>query len=282
MFDTGNRSARTPRAKTRLVRRHRLTTRLAHWSWATCLFFLLLSGLQIFNAHPILHLGEESGFKYDNAVLDIGMEERNGAIRGVTVVLGHAFDTTGVLGISGVVDDRRVVAFPSWATIPSYRDLATGRVFHFFFAWVFAATLAIWALASVLNGHLARDLLPRWSDAASLPRDILNHLMMRFHAGVRYTPLQKLTYAAVLFVLFPLIIATGLCMSPGANAVFPWLTTLFGGRQTARTIHFVVMALLVLFFIVHIAMVILSGPLNEMRAILTGYYRVASRRSSRS
>ena len=93
--------------------------------------------------------------------------------------------------------------------------------------------------------------------------------------AVRYSPLQKLAYGGVLFVLFPLIILTGLSMSPGMNAVLPWLPELFGGRQSARTIHFIVMALLVGFFVVHMAMIILAGPLNEIRSIITGRYRLS-------
>jgi thiosulfate reductase cytochrome b subunit len=79
----------------------------------------------------------------------------------------------------------------------------------------------------------------------------------------------------VLFVLFPLIILTGLCMSPGMNAVLPWLPELFGGRQSARTVHFITMALLVAFFVVHMAMIVLAGPLNELRSIITGRYRLS-------
>jgi thiosulfate reductase cytochrome b subunit len=104
---------------------------------------------------------------------------------------------------------------------------------------------------------------------------------LKFIHAVRYSPLQKLAYGGVLFVLFPLIILTGLCMSPGMNAVLPWLPEFFGGRQTARTIHFITMALLVAFFFVHIAMIILAGPLNELRSIITGRYRLSPREDSR-
>ena len=85
--------------------------------------------------------------------------------------------------------------------------------------------------------------------------------------------MQRLSYGLVLFVLFPMMILTGLAMSPGANAALPWLPELLGGRQSARTLHFACAAALSGFFVVHIAMVLLAGPLNEMRAILTGWYR---------
>ncbi len=165
--------------------------------------------------------------------------------------------------------------FPSYLTIPSTQDLATGRVVHFFFAWIFAATLVVWLIASLRNRHLRKDLLPTAKDAKNFVPDIRDHLKLNLVHTVRYSPLQKLAYGGVLFVLFPLIILTGLCMSPGMNAVLPWLPDFFGGRQTARTIHFVVMALLVGFFVVHMAMIVLAGPLNELRSIITGKYRLS-------
>lgn len=219
-----------------LVRRHTVITRITHWSWAVCLFFLLLSGLQIFNAHPVLYWGDQSGFGFDNTVFRAG-------------------------------------PFPGWATIPSGTDLATGRVIHFFFAWVFVATLLIWALGALVSGHLLRDLVMRKRHWARLPRDLRDHIGFRFKHTARYGPLQRLSYGLVLFFLFPLMVLTGLAMSPGANAALPWLPEILGGRQSARTLHFVFAAALSTFFIVHIAMVLLAGPLNEMRAILTGWYR---------
>ena len=224
----------------RLILRQKRMTRITHWLWAISLFFLLLSGLQIFNAHPALYLGNESGFAYDNAVL---------------VIEG----------------------FPSWATIPSTQDLATGRVIHFFFAWILVATLLLWFAASLRNRHLKKDLLPTAKDIRNLPQDVADHTRLHLVHAVRYSPLQKLAYGGVLFVLFPLIILTGLSMSPGMNAVLPWLPELFGGRQTARTIHFAVMLLFVAFFVVHIAMILLAGPLNELRSIITGRYRLSPR-----
>ena len=124
--------------------------------------------------------------------------------------------------------------------------------------------------------HLRRDILPKGADLAGLPRDALDHARLRLHHGRRYTPLQKLSYFSVFFILFPLIILTGLTMSPGMDAAWPWLLDVFGGRQTARTIHFVVMVLLVLFFVVHIVMVLLAGPLNELRSMITGWYRTSA------
>ena len=231
----------TQGSKGPLVYRQTLWTRLTHWGWAICLFFLLLSGLQIFNAHPVLYLGEQSGFEFDNAVLRLGSPEQP--------------------------------PFPDWTTLPSTQDLATGRVIHFFSAWIFLAVLLIWALAALATRHLSRDLALRLRDFRGLGRDIADHARLRFHRTRRYSPLQKLSYGAVLFGLFPLMITTGLAMSPGANAALPWLTDIFGGRQSARSLHFLGMVLLVGFFAVHMAMILLAGPLNELRSIVTGYYR---------
>jgi thiosulfate reductase cytochrome b subunit len=227
-----------PQSHGRLIKRQKLSTRITHWVWAICLFFLLLSGLQIFNAHSALYLGDQVNFNVDNAIFEIE-------------------------------------GFPGWMTIPSTQDLATGRVVHFFFAWILVATLLVWLIASLRNRHLRKDLLPTSKDAKNFVPDIRDHLRLKLVHTVRYSPLQKLAYGGVLFVLFPLIIITGLSMSPGMNAVLPWLPELFGGRQSARTVHFVVMALLVLFFIVHMAMIVLAGPYNELRSIITGRYRLS-------
>ncbi|MCX7888497.1 MAG: cytochrome b/b6 domain-containing protein [Rhodobacteraceae bacterium] len=257
------------RAGGRLVRRHTVWTRLTHWLWAVSLFFLMLSGLQVFNAHPVLHVGEESGFAYDNAVLAIGATGEGAAARGFIRILGAEFDTTGFLG----VQQGTVQAIPAALTIPSYRSLAAGRVVHFFFAWLLLAVLALWLVAAAATGHL-RDLVPTRADLRALPRDIADHARLRLRHGRGYGALQKLAYAGVLFVLLPLMILTGLTMSPWFNAWFPWTLDLFGGRQTARTLHFAVMLLLAGFFAVHMLMVLLAGPVNELRSILTGWYRI--------
>lgn len=235
----------TPDKQGRLILRQKRMTRITHWVWAVSLFFLVASGLQIFNAHPALYLGNESGFGYDNEIFAVD-------------------------------------AMPWSLTIPSTRDLATGRVVHLFFAWVFVANLCVWFVASLRNRHIRKDLVPNRRDIRNFGRDVKDHLRLKLVHSVRYSPLQKLAYGGVLFVLFPLIILTGLSMSPGMNAVLPWLPELFGGRQTARTIHFAVMALFVLFFVVHIAMILLAGPLNELRSIVTGRYRLSPRQERRT
>jgi thiosulfate reductase cytochrome b subunit len=257
-----------------LVYRQRLVTRITHWVWAVSLFFLMLTGLQIFNAFPSLHIGKEAGFDYDNAILSIGAVEVDGKVRGVTQVLGARFDTTGFLGVSGT----EARAFPAALTIPSKTGLATGRIINFFFAWVLVITLTVWLVASALNGHLRR-LVPTLADLRGLPRDMADHARLRFHHSADYGVLQKFAYASVLFLALPLMILTGLSMSPGFNAAAPWLLDVFGGRQTARTVHFLTMLALLGFFAVHMAMILLAGPLNEMRSILTGWYRTDGEKS---
>ena len=259
----------TNRADRPLIYRQLGWTRATHWVWAFSLFFLMLTGLQIFNAHPSLHIGNESGFEYDNAFLEIGARQVGDTVQGYTDLFGWEFDTTGWLGVQG--DD--IQAFPSALTIPSNRSLATGRVIHFFFAWILVGTLTVWLLASAINGHI-KALRIGGADLAALPGDIAAHARLKFHHTRDYNVLQKLAYAGVLFVLLPLMILTGLSMSPGFNAIAPWLLDVFGGRQTARTLHFVTMILLIGFFIIHMLMILAAGPINALRSIITGWYRI--------
>lgn len=276
------------RSNTVLVYRQSIWTRLTHWIWAVALLFMVMSGLQIFNAHPVLYVGRQSGFgdkqylgpqaghgnrQFNNTVLDIHAEQRGAGVVGVTRIFGHDFDTSGVLGKSGAADDPDYQAFPSWATIPSYYDLATGRVVHFFFGWILFFTWSVWFVASIVNGHLWRDIAPKARDVRSLPHGLADHLRFRFRRGPSYNVLQKLSYAFILIGVFPGMILTGLTMSPGMDAAWPWLLDLFGGRQTARTLHFCGMLVIVLFFAVHLLMVVAAGPINELRSIVTGWYR---------
>jgi thiosulfate reductase cytochrome b subunit len=273
---------RASTADARLIYRQDVVTRITHWIWAVAMFFLLLSGLQIFNARPNLYIGQESGFQYENSILDIYALNRDTGPVGQTRIFGQVFDTTGVLGVSYAGANPSFVAFPGWATIPSTRDLATGRVVHFFFAWILVGTLLMWLVNAVISGHLWRDIILKPRDIRGLPRDIWDHVRLRFTHGKSYTPLQKIAYFGVFVIAFPLIILTGLTMSPGMDAAWPWLLDIFGGRQTARTIHFFAMLAFVLFFIVHIAMVVLAGPFNELRSMITGYYRTNTKEDGAS
>ena len=255
------------------VRRHRLSTRVWHWVNAAAFVILLMSGLMIFNAHPRLYWGQY-GANSDPAWLQIGSTEGRGYLR-----VGEAtFDTSGVLGTQSVGGRTQVRAFPGWATIPGTYDLALSRRWHLTFAWVFAGGLVLYAARSLLNRHLWRDLLPgrRELSVRHLASEVRGHLTLRFRheEGMDYNTLQKLAYLGVLVVLLPLMMLTGLTMSPAMNAAWPWLLDLFGGRQSARSIHFIAAALLVVFVVVHLVMVVLAGPVAGVRAMITGRSRL--------
>ena len=261
-----------------LVRRHSLVTRLTHWINAACLGVLLLSGLQIFNAWPNLYWGQY-GADGDHAFLSIGALRGNGAPRGVLRLGDAAIPTTGVLGVSKLGGDTVERAFPAWLTLPSFQDLAEGRRWHFFFAWCFVANGAAYLLYHLFSGHLRRDLVPtrRELAPAHLWHEIVAHARLRFPQGEQarhYNVLQKLSYLGVVALLLPLMVLTGLTMSPGMNAVAPFLLDLFGGRQSARAIHFITASLVVLFVLVHLAMVLLSGVWNNLRSMITGRYAI--------
>ena len=266
-----------PRPQKLLVRRHSLTVRITHWINAISLCLLLLSGLQIFNAHPQLYFGQQSNFGH--SWLGMGAYGAADGLHGVTKLGPFTFDTTGFLGASRENHTLVVRGFPSWLTIPSTRYLALGRRWHFFFAWVFAINGAIYIASGVIGGHLKRDLAPTLDQLK--PRHVLqevwDHMRLRFPKGEearRYNVLQKGAYLGVVALLLPIMILTGMTMSPSLDATFPVLLDLFGGRQSARSIHFITASLIVLFFFVHIAMVVLSGTWNNVRSMITGRYAV--------
>ncbi|MFZ5704204.1 MAG: cytochrome b/b6 domain-containing protein [Pseudomonadota bacterium] len=263
-----------------LVKRHRWPTRLWHWVNAATMLVMLMSGLMIFNAHPRLYWGDY-GANSDKAWLQIGSRGDKGLL-----VLGRErFETTGVLGLwkdSAGIERRR--AFPGWATIPTSYSLADARLWHFFFAWILVGSALLYLAASLVNGHFRRDLLPRRHELGlrHIWSDIVAHARLHFPRGEAakcYGILQKVAYLSVIAFLLPVIILTGLTMSPAMNAAWPWLLELFGGRQSARSIHFLCAAGLVAFFIVHIAMVILAGPFNEIRSMVTGWYKLPEERA---
>jgi thiosulfate reductase cytochrome b subunit len=221
----------------RVIRRHSVLTRICHWINAICFFALVMSGMQIFNAYPGLNWGQTTDFQHAFFSLDNG--------------------------------------FPDWATLPGIQDLATGRRWHFFFAWLLVANGAVYFGELFLRHHI-RDFIPDGHDWRHIPRAIIDHARLRFPKGdeaLHYNVLQKLAYLAAI-IAFPVLILAGLTMSPGMDARFPWLLDLFGGRQSARSIHFLLASFLVAFLIVHLAMVVLSGPINNIRSMITGRYRI--------
>jgi thiosulfate reductase cytochrome b subunit len=256
--------------------RHSIVVRVTHWINLLCMTVLLMSGLQIFNAHPRLYIGEDSDF--EDPVFAIGaVRGADGSPVGVTQIFSKTFDTTGVLGLSNAGGEQMTArGFPSWATIPGYQDLATGRRWHFFFAWLFVINGLVYLAHSIATGHW-RQLVPTGAQLRHTGSAIREHLLLRFPKGEEaksYNVLQKLAYFGVIVILVPVLILAGLTMSPAMNAAFPWLLDIFGGRQSARTIHFVAGALILLFVIVHVVMVLVSGVWNNIRSMITGKYRI--------
>ena len=265
-----------PRAvKGETIYRHTFIVRLSHWVNAIAIFLMIGTGLNIFNAHPMLYWGQK-GDEYDHAFLSITAANVHGAMRGITQVGPLHFDTTGVLGWSKTHAQWMGRAWPSWITVPSFTDLADARHWHFLFAWVLVANGLIYLVWSLVIRHIQRDLWPTWSDLKSIPRSIWEHMQNKHPTGEaakRYNVLQKLAYLGLIAMVAGMIL-TGLTMSPGMDAVAPWLLSLFGGRQSARTLHFLFASGIAAFIFIHISEVFLAGPINEIRSIVTGRYRV--------
>ena len=268
-------SARVDARAARRIYRHRLPVRLMHWINVVCLTILLMSGLNIFNAHPALYWGRQSTFA--DPWISFGARNTPAGPVGYTRIAGHEFDTTGVLGLSKVDGRPTARAFPSWATIPGPQWLAMARHWHLFFAWVFVINGVAYVLYTIFSRHLARDLLPTRFELRNIGRSILDHLKLKHPTGdaaLRYNVLQSLTYLIVIFGLLPLVVICGMALSPRLNAVFTGWVDLLGGRQSARSLHFLAALGLVLFVVVHVVEVVIAGVWNEMRSMITGWYRV--------
>ena len=230
-----------------LVKRHRLFTRVWHWVNAVAIIVMLMSGLMISNAHPRLYWGQY-GANLDKPWLDLTLYLER----------GH---------------------FPGWATIPSTYNLSLAREWHLAFAWVLAFGFLAYIIVSLLNRHLQHDLALKRGELSPkhLIEEVVHHAQLKFPTGaaaLNYNTLQKLTYILVLFVLFPLLILTGLCLMPGLSPITGWAVDLFGGRATARSLHFISAGGIAAFIVVHLTLVVLAGPYNEIRSMVTGKFRV--------
>lgn len=261
-------------AERQLVYRTKLPVRVWHWINALTIFVMLMSGMMIFNAHPRLYWGK-AGANFDPAWLEIGNRGQTGFL----TLLGVEVPTTGVLGYA----QGTAEAFPPLVTIPSSYSIAAARQWHFAFAWVLVGAVIAFLLYSLFSRHLRRDLFLRREELSPshLWADIKEHARLRFPTGEKaraYNPLQKIAYLGVLFVLIPMVVLTGLTMSPAMDAAWPWLPELFGGRQSARSIHFLCAFGFAVFIVVHLLMVVLAGPFNELRSIITGWYRLPAER----
>ena len=248
--------------------RHKLPTRLWHWLNALSIFVMLMSGLMILSAHPRLYWGKY-GANADHAWLEI--------VPGHVRVGGLMLPGLGIFGPT--IDGQYYTVNPLF-TIPTHYDLAGSREWHFAFAWVLVVPGLLFLGWALIRGHAWNDLRPTADELrpANIAHDIAQHARLRFPTGEAakgYNILQKLSYVGIIFVAIPGAILTGLTMSPGINAAWPWLLDVFGGRQSARSIHFICAMGIAAFIVVHLVMVVLAGPVNELRSMITGWYRPA-------
>ena len=243
----------------RPVAGHARWLRVSHWVLAASVLTLAFSGFVILMAHPRLYWGK-AGNDLTPALLElpIGRNYKHG---------GWAPATTFFSGARPIVSAAR--------TYDIFNQNSWGRSLHFLAAWFLLGTGFVYFIVGLASGHLWRDVVPRLRDLA--PRrlwyDIRSHLRLplpRTPGGPPYGPLQKLTYAGVVFIALPLMVLSGLTMSPAVTAAYPVLLDLFGGSQSARTIHFFTFTALVLFLVIHVAMVALTGFRRQIRAMTFG------------
>jgi thiosulfate reductase cytochrome b subunit len=239
--------------------RHTRWVRLSHWTVNVGFLTLVFTGFVILMAHPRLYWGEV-GNDLTPALLElpISRNHQHGGWENSTPFFQEP--------ASPVTASR---------TYDIFNQNGWGRSLHFLAAWVLVLTGAIYLLAGVFTGHFLQHLLPR--PAELTPRrvwsDVKEHARLRIRAatgGPHYGLLQKCSYFAVVFLALPLAVVTGLAMSPAITAAFPFLSGIFGGFQSARTVHFFASVALVLFVLVHLGMVILSGFGRQMRAMTFG------------
>ena len=226
-----------------LTPRHTAIVRATHWITTVCFFALLVSGIEIVISHPRFYWGE-AGNVLTPALFQLPIPASRSAVS---------------TGYSFVLPDQN-----GWS-----------RYLHFQAAWAAVLTGLLYVVSGLLSGHFRKNLLPAGADLSwrALSSAIGNHLRFKQPADDEawsYNMLQRLTYLLVIFVLFPLMIWTGLAMSPAIASAFPATVTVFGGQQSARTIHFFGTVFLVLFLLVHIVMVCRAGFRNRTRAMITG------------
>jgi len=224
-----------------VVSRHSALVRVTHWITALCFLALLVTGIEILISHPRFYWGE-TGNALTRPLFRIPIPASR-----ATVPTGYGY----------VLPDQN-----GWS-----------RYLHFQAAWLAVLTGLLYFVCGTLNGHFRRNLLPADISLRALTAVVADHLRFRPAREAdtaSYNVLQRLTYLIVIFVLFPLVIWTGLAMSPAIASVFPSAVAVLGGQQSARTIHFFVSVLLFLFLVVHVVMVVRGGFRNRMRAMITG------------
>ena len=232
----------SPLLRTR-TSRHSALVRVTHWITVIAFFALLISGGEIVISHPRFYWGE-TGNVAMHPLFTIPIPSSRG-----TVPTGYSFEMPDANG---------------WS-----------RYLHFQAAWVLVLTGLVYGIASLWTGHFRMNLFPAKADRTWRAfRDVITKYLRRAALGEAeshsYNAVQRFAYVAVIFVLFPLVIWTGLALSPAFDSAFPIAVDALGGRQSARTLHFFVTGFLVLFLVVHVAMVYLSGFKSRMRAMITG------------
>ena len=238
---------------------HRLWTRICHWILVLSFFTLGFSGFVILMAHPRLYWGEV-GNSLTPALLELPISNN------------HQPD-----GWEQTVSFTELANAPFSAnrTYVVFNQNGWARSLHFLAGWFLVVTGAFYAFGGILTGHAWRNLLPRARELVprALWLDLKGHLSLQFGSaggGPPYGLLQRCAYASVAFIVFPLMLVTGLAMAPAVTAAYPILLDLFGGYQSARTVHFFGFAALVLFLMVHVAMVVLTGFRRHLRAMIMG------------
>jgi thiosulfate reductase cytochrome b subunit len=223
--------------------RHSALVRVTHWITTLCFLALLVTGVEILISHPRFYWGE----------------------------VGNV--NTAPLFKIPIPASRSSVPTGYNYKLPDQNGWS--RYLHFQTAWLAVLTGLLYILFCLFTGHLRKDLLPARADLSwrAFSTAIASHVRFKRPGAEEawsYNLLQRVTYLCVIFVLFPLIIWTGLAMSPAVASVFPSAVSLLGGQQSARTIHFFVTVLLVIFLLVHIMMICLAGFRNRTRAMITG------------
>ena len=263
--------------------RHPWPVRVWHWTNAVLVAVLLTTGLLIFDIHPHLYWGEE-GHEGVPTFLSLTGANLDRPVPQSQLQIGRwHWDVTGVLG--NAIDDGFGGKYLLVVPAPVDWQFGATRGWHFLFSWMLGLSLPLYGLYLLASGRLARRLLPTRGDLRlhSIAKDLWQHLCLKRASGesaLHYNLLQKLSYLFVIFILIPTIILSGLTMSNAVTATFPDLFALFGGRQSARTVHFLSAMLLVTFVLVHVFQVFVAGFFNLMNSMITGRY-VVDRRGSR-
>ena len=239
------------------IKKHNLWVRVTHWVGTAAFLLLVITGFEILMVHPRLYWGEV-GNDLTPAFLELPVS-RNYKHGGYEKRIAFFADK-----------DSPVSAV---RTYEIFNENGWGRSLHFLSAWILVVTGLFYLIAAIFSGHLHRQLLPGNISSKSFFNDVKDHLVKRIPqrmTGSKYGLLQKTTYSVVLLFLFPVIVLTGLTMSPAITAACPFLLKIFFGLQSARTIHFFAAFLLVLFLLIHVVMVIRTGFRKNMLAMTIG------------